>query len=107
MKHGPIALVTNELPVVCVAVDGDVYDKVVSNIQEIRARSGIVLSVATSGNEAIKNHSADVLYVPECYEPFSPILVAVPLQLFAYYVAANRGCDVDQPRNLAKSVTVE
>ncbi len=107
MKHGPIALVTDQLPVVCVAVDGDVYDKMVSNIQEIRARRGIVLSVATEGNEEIKSHSADVFYVPACYEPFSPILVAVPLQLFAYYVATNRGCDVDQPRNLAKSVTVE
>lgn len=107
MKHGPIALVTNELPVVCVAINGDTYDKMVSNIQEIRARSGIVLSVATAGNEAIKPHSEDVFYVPECYEPFSPIVVAVPLQLFAYYVATNRGCDVDQPRNLAKSVTVE
>ncbi len=107
MKHGPIALVTNELPVVCVAVNGDTYDKMVSNIQEIRARSGIVLSVATVGNEAIRPHSEDVFYVPECFEPFSPIVVAVPLQLFAYYVAANRGCDVDQPRNLAKSVTVE
>ncbi|MCC6696747.1 MAG: glutamine--fructose-6-phosphate transaminase (isomerizing) [Candidatus Hydrogenedentes bacterium] len=107
MKHGPIALVTNELPVVCVAVEGDTYDKMVSNIQEIRARSGIVLSVATEGDEGIKAHSADVIYVPECYEPFSPIVVAVPLQLLAYYIAANRGCDVDQPRNLAKSVTVE
>ncbi len=107
MKHGPIALVTDELPVVCVATKGDTYDKMVSNIQEIRARSGIVLSVATEGDQAIKNHSADVLYIPECYEPFSPIVVAVPLQLFAYYVATNRGCDVDQPRNLAKSVTVE
>ena len=107
MKHGPIALVTDELPVVCIAVNGDTYDKMVSNIQEIRARSGIVLSVATEGNEAIKPHSEDVFYVPECHEPFSPIVVAVPLQLFAYYVATNRGCDVDQPRNLAKSVTVE
>ncbi|HEX72178.1 MAG TPA: glutamine--fructose-6-phosphate transaminase (isomerizing), partial [Candidatus Hydrogenedentes bacterium] len=107
MKHGPIALVTDELPVVCVAINGDTYDKMVSNIQEIRARSGIVLSVATEGNDAIKPHSEDVFYVPDCYEPFSPIIVAVPLQLFAYYVAANRGCDVDQPRNLAKSVTVE
>jgi len=107
MKHGPIALVTDELPVVCVAVEGDTYDKMVSNIQEIRARRGIVLSVATEGDEGIKQHSEDVIYVPSCHEPFSPIVVAVPLQLFAYYVAANRGCDVDQPRNLAKSVTVE
>jgi len=107
MKHGPIALVTNELPVVCVAVEGDTYEKMVSNIQEIRARRGIVLSVATEGDEAITRHSEDVMYIPSCYEPLSPIIVAVPLQLFAYYVAANRGCDVDQPRNLAKSVTVE
>ena len=107
MKHGPIALVTPALPVVCVAPQSAVYDKMVSNIQEIRARSGIVLSVATVGDEAIKRHSADVIYVPECYEPFSPIVVAVPLQLLAYYIAVNRGCDVDQPRNLAKSVTVE
>ena len=107
MKHGPIALVTEELPVVCVAVQGDTYDKVVSNIQEIKARSGLVISVATEGDEDIKAHSDAILYVPECYEPFSPILVAVPLQLLAYYIAVNRGCDVDQPRNLAKSVTVE
>jgi len=107
MKHGPIALVTNELPVVCIAPRSETYDKMVSNIQEVRARDGIVLSVATQGDEAIKQHSDDVLYVPDCFEAFSPILVAVPLQLLAYYIAANRGCDVDQPRNLAKSVTVE
>lgn len=107
MKHGPIALVTNELPVVCVATAGDTYDKMVSNIQEIKARRGLVVSVATLGDEEIKKHSEDVLYVPDCYEPFSPIVVAVPLQLLAYYIATNRGCDVDQPRNLAKSVTVE
>ncbi|MEA3366369.1 MAG: glutamine--fructose-6-phosphate transaminase (isomerizing), partial [Candidatus Hydrogenedentes bacterium] len=107
MKHGPIALVTDKLPVVSIAVKGETYDKTVSNIQEIRARSGICLNVATVGDEDIKAHSDDILWVPECYEPFSPIVVAVPLQLLAYYIAANRGCDVDQPRNLAKSVTVE
>lgn len=107
MKHGPIALVTEELPVVCVAVKGHVYEKMISNIQEVRARCGLVLSVATLGDEDVKKHSADVIYVPECFEPFSPIVVAVPLQLLAYYIATNRGCDVDQPRNLAKSVTVE
>jgi glucosamine--fructose-6-phosphate aminotransferase (isomerizing) len=107
MKHGPIALVTEKLPVVSIAVKGDTYDKMVSNIQEIRARKGICLNVATVGDQGIKAHSDDVLWVPDCYEPFSPILVAVPLQLLAYYIAANRGCDVDQPRNLAKSVTVE
>jgi glucosamine--fructose-6-phosphate aminotransferase (isomerizing) len=107
MKHGPIALVTDKLPVVSIAVKGETYDKTVSNIQEIRARSGVCLNVATVGDEDIKAHSDDILWVPECYEPFSPIVVAVPLQLLAYYIAANRGCDVDQPRNLAKSVTVE
>ena len=107
MKHGPIALVTDKLPVVSIAVQGETYDKTVSNIQEIRARSGICLNVATVGDNDIKAHRDDILWVPECYEPFSPIVVAVPLQLLAYYIAANRGCDVDQPRNLAKSVTVE
>jgi glutamine---fructose-6-phosphate transaminase (isomerizing) len=107
MKHGPIALVTNTFPVICVAVQGDTYDKTVSNIQEIAAREGLILSVATEGDEAIKSHSKDVIYVPECFEAFSPILVAVPLQLLSYYISANLGRDVDQPRNLAKSVTVE
>ncbi|MCX8065691.1 MAG: glutamine--fructose-6-phosphate transaminase (isomerizing) [Candidatus Hydrogenedentes bacterium] len=107
MKHGPIALVTDTFPVVCIAVKGDTYEKMVSNIQEIKARKGLVISVATEGDDDIIAHSRHVIYVPECYEPFSPIVVAVPLQLFAYYVAVNRGCDVDQPRNLAKSVTVE
>jgi len=107
MKHGPIALVTETFPVICVAVKGDTYDKMVSNIQEIRARKGLIISVATEGDEDIKAHSNDVIYVPECFEAFSPILVAVPLQLLAYYIAANLGRDVDQPRNLAKSVTVE
>ncbi len=107
MKHGPIALVTDELPVVCIATQGDTYEKMVSNIQEIKARDGLVISVATEGDKHILAHSEDIIYIPECYEPYSPILVAVPLQLFSYYVAVNRGCDVDQPRNLAKSVTVE
>ncbi|HOV33624.1 MAG TPA: SIS domain-containing protein, partial [Candidatus Hydrogenedens sp.] len=107
MKHGPIALVTETFPVICVAVKGDTYEKMVSNIQEIKARRGMVVGIATEGDEDIAAHSRDIIYVPECYEPFSPIVVAVPLQLFAYYIAVNRGCDVDQPRNLAKSVTVE
>lgn len=107
MKHGPIALVTETFPVICIAVKGETYEKMVSNIQEIKARKGLVISVATEGDDDIVAHSRHVIYVPECYEPFSPIVVAVPLQLFAYYIAVNRGCDVDQPRNLAKSVTVE
>ncbi|HRZ81281.1 MAG TPA: SIS domain-containing protein, partial [Candidatus Hydrogenedentes bacterium] len=107
MKHGPIALVTNTFPVVCVAVKGETYEKMVSNIQEIKARAGLIISVATEGDESIQAHSNDVIYIPECYEPYSPILVAVPLQLLAYHISANLGRDVDQPRNLAKSVTVE
>ncbi len=107
MKHGPIALVTNELPAICLCLQGGTYEKMVSNVQEILARQGIVLAIATEGDEGIKQYCADVIYVPECFEPFSPIVSAIPLQLFAYYVAINRGCDVDQPRNLAKSVTVE
>ncbi len=107
MKHGPIALVTDMVPAICIAVKGDVYEKMISNIQEIRARQGVVLAIATEGDIKVAQYSDHVIYVPECFEPFSPIVVAIPIQLFAYYIATNRGCDVDQPRNLAKSVTVE
>ncbi len=107
MKHGPIALVDPKLPVICVATSSEVYDKMISNIQEIRARAGKVIAVATEGDEGIASHADDVIYVPECPEYLSPILVAVPLQLLSYHIATRRGCDVDQPRNLAKSVTVE
>ncbi len=107
MKHGPIALVTGELPVLCVAVKGSTYEKTLSNIQEIQAREGIVMVIATEGDEAIADYCHDLIHVPACFEPYSPMIVAIPLQLFAYYVALNKGCDVDQPRNLAKSVTVE
>ncbi len=107
MKHGPIALVTDESPTIAIAVKSATYDKVVSNIQEVRARAGVVLSIATDGDEEIREHSDDVIYVPDCYEPFSPMVVAVPMQFFSYHIACARGCDVDQPRNLAKSVTVE
>ena len=107
MKHGPIALITNELPSVCIVTQSGVYEKMISNIQEIKARGGIILAIATEGDEHVKSCSDHVIYVPPCEELFSPIVVAVPLQLLAYYIAVNRGCDVDQPRNLAKSVTVE
>jgi glucosamine--fructose-6-phosphate aminotransferase (isomerizing) len=107
MKHGPIALVDEQLPVVCLAPRSDVYDKMVSNIQEIKARKGVIISVATEGDKDIKKHCDEVIYVPDCPEPFSPLVVVVPLQLLAYHIAVKRGCDVDQPRNLAKSVTVE
>lgn len=107
MKHGPIALVTDRIPVVSIAVQGPVYGKVMSNIEEIRARKGIILAIATEGDRAIEKHSEDIIHVPECPHWLSPILVALPLQLLAYQIAVTLGRDVDQPRNLAKSVTVE
>jgi glucosamine--fructose-6-phosphate aminotransferase (isomerizing) len=107
MKHGPIALITPQVPVVAVATQGPTYEKVVSNIQEARARGAQVIVVATSGDDDIGRHAEHVLHVPRTSEALSPIVATVPLQLLAYYIAKLRGCDVDQPRNLAKSVTVE
>lgn len=107
MKHGPIALITPEVPVVVVATRGLTYDKVVSNVQEVRARGGQVIAVATAGDSEIGHHAEHVLSVPETSEPLSAIPAVVPLQLLAYHIAKLRGCNVDQPRNLAKSVTVE
>ena len=107
LKHGSIALLDPETPLVAVATASHVYDKVVSNIQEVRARDAHVIVVATEGDGKIKRHAHDVLYVPATLEIFSPLLASIPLQLFAYHVAVARGCNVDQPRNLAKSVTVE
>jgi len=106
-KHGPIALIDENVPVICIATKGDIYPKMISNIQEVKARRGIIISVATEGDEDIKKYSDEVIYVPETLDILSPILNVIPLQLFAYYTAVKRGCDVDQPRNLAKSVTVE
>jgi len=107
MKHGPIALIDEYRAVVCVAVDSRVYEKMVSNIQEIRARQGIIIVIATAGNDKIEELAREVIYIPKTDEFFSPLITVIPLQLLAYYVATKRGCDVDQPRNLAKSVTVE
>ncbi len=107
LKHGSIALLDPDTPLVAVATASHVYEKVVSNIQEVRARDARVLVVATEGDEAIRQHADDVLYVPETLEMLSPLLASIPLQLFAYHAAVERGCNVDQPRNLAKSVTVE
>jgi len=107
MKHGPIALIHKEMPIVCVSVKGETYEKMISNIREVGARSGRIITVATEGDREIAKISEDVLYVPETSEEFSPILAVVPLQLLAYYIARERGCDIDKPRNLAKSVTVE
>ena len=107
LKHGPIALINGDVPVVCIATNSSIYPKIVSAIQEIRARDGVVIAIATEGNTEIQEYAQEVLYVPDIAEELSPLLVAIPLQLLAYYTAVHRGCDVDQPRNLAKSVTVE
>jgi glucosamine--fructose-6-phosphate aminotransferase (isomerizing) len=107
MKHGPIALIDEHLPVVCINPRGMVYEKMLSNMQEAKARKGKIIAIATEGNEDIKRIADDVIYVPDCPESLSPILVALPLQLLAYHVAVLRGVDVDKPRNLAKCVTVE
>jgi glutamine---fructose-6-phosphate transaminase (isomerizing) len=107
MKHGPIALLDAETPVVCVATDSHVYDKVVSNIQEVRARGAEVIAIATDGNEDIQHHADDVVYVPRTHPFLQATLAVIPLQLLAYRIARLRGLNVDQPRNLAKTVTVE
>jgi glucosamine--fructose-6-phosphate aminotransferase (isomerizing) len=107
MKHGPIALLDEESPVVVVADDGPVFHKLVSNIEEVRARGADVIAVATDGNEVIGELSRDVLWVPRCDHHLAPILTVVPLQLLAYHIAVIKGLNVDQPRNLAKTVTVE
>ncbi len=107
MKHGPIALIDEYRAVVCIATASKVYEKMISNIQEIRSRKGKIIAIATSGDRKIKDLTREVIYVPRIDEIFSPLLVVLPLQLMAYHIAVKRGCDVDQPRNLAKSVTVE
>jgi glutamine---fructose-6-phosphate transaminase (isomerizing) len=108
MKHGPIALLDSETPVVCIAIDQKVvYDKVVSNIQEVRARGAQVIAIATDGNEDIQHHADDVIYVPRTPAFLQAVLAVLPLQLLAYRIARLRGLNVDQPRNLAKTVTVE
>jgi glucosamine--fructose-6-phosphate aminotransferase (isomerizing) len=114
MKHGPNALIDENLPVVIVATrdannPGSMvrYEKTMSNLKEVKARSGVVIALATEGDEEIKEAADHVLFVPAAPEELSPILEIVPLQLLAYHIAVRRGCDVDQPRNLAKSVTVE
>ncbi len=107
MKHGPIALLDPDTPVVCVATDSHVYDKVVSNIQEVRARGAEVIAIATDGNEDIQHHADDVVYVPRTHPFLQAALSVIPLQLLAYRIARLRGLNVDQPRNLAKTVTVE
>jgi glucosamine--fructose-6-phosphate aminotransferase (isomerizing) len=107
MKHGPISLITEDVPVVCIAVKDSVYDKMISNIAETKARKGRIIAIGTEGDNSLKDLAEEVLYLPDVPEYFTPLLVALPLQLLAYHIAVFRGCDVDKPRNLAKSVTVE
>ncbi len=107
MKHGPIALIDEYRGVVCICPRSKVYEKMISNVQEIHSRHGKIIGIATCGDVLIKGLTREVIYIPSCNELFSPFLVVLPLQLLAYHIAVKRGCDVDQPRNLAKSVTVE
>jgi len=107
MKHGPIALIDENMPVVFIAPHDEIYDKVLSGIQEVRARRGKVIAIATDGDTLMQTVADHVIYIPETLPLLTPVLASIPLQLFAYYVAVARGCNVDMPRNLAKSVTVE
>ena len=107
MKHGPIALIDPAFPTMALAPEDGSYEKVVSNIQEIQARDGRIIAVTTAGNTNLGSLVDDVIEVPSTHELLAPLLTVVPLQLFAYHCAVLRGCDVDKPRNLAKSVTVE
>lgn len=107
MKHGPIALIDDEMPVVFIATNDSSYEKIVSNIQEVRARKGRVISIVTKGDALIPNMSEFVIEVPPVHEALAPMISVIPLQLLSYHIAVMRGCNVDQPRNLAKSVTVE
>jgi len=107
MKHGPIALVDPRTPSVFIAPRNSVFDKTMANIEEVKARKGPVIVVATEGDDEIAKRADDVICVPATLECLQPLLTVVPLQLLAYHIAVLRGCDVDKPRNLAKSVTVE
>ena len=107
MKHGPIALIDENMPVVVIALKDAIYDKVVNNIQEIKARRGRVIAIVTEGDEQVCRLADHCIEIPHVPGPLTPLLSILPLQLLAYHMAVIRGCNVDQPRNLAKSVTVE
>ncbi|MDE6803939.1 MAG: glutamine--fructose-6-phosphate transaminase (isomerizing), partial [Muribaculaceae bacterium] len=107
MKHGPIALIDSNMPVIFIAPQDELHEKIVSNIQQVKARGGTVVAIVTEGDTIIPPMVDAVLEIPAVPEPLSPVLAAIPLQLLAYHIAVNKGCDVDMPRNLAKSVTVE
>jgi glucosamine--fructose-6-phosphate aminotransferase (isomerizing) len=107
MKHGPIALIDEEMPVVFIATKNSSYEKVISNIQEVKARKGKVIAIVTEGDTVVRNMADFTIEIPDADEIFLPLLATIPLQLLSYHIAVMRGCNVDQPRNLAKSVTVE
>ena len=107
MKHGTLALIVNGVPVIALATQKSVYEKTLSNIKEVKARDAIVIGIAAAGDTELVKYVDHVIRVPEIDELLMPILAVIPLQLLAYYAAITRGCDVDKPRNLAKSVTVE
>jgi glucosamine--fructose-6-phosphate aminotransferase (isomerizing) len=107
MKHGPIALIDREMPVIALVPRDNLRDKMMSNIQQVKAREGTVIAVGTEGDDELAEKADHVIYVPETSPLLSPVVTSIPLQFFAYHVAVRRGCDVDQPRNLAKTVTVE
>ncbi|MNE76514.1 Glutamine--fructose-6-phosphate aminotransferase [isomerizing] [compost metagenome] len=107
MKHGPIALIDEEMPVVVIATKNSSYEKVISNIQEVKARKGIVLAIVTQGDVEVRKMADYCIEIPDASEAFLPLIATIPLQLLSYHIAVLRGCNVDQPRNLAKSVTVE
>ena len=106
IEHGPIALIDEKMPVIIIANNPSAYEKIVSNIQEVKARKGYVIAVVPEGDEVISQLADQTIEIPSTDEPFSPLLSVIPLQLLSYHIALMRGCNVDQPRNLAKSVTV-
>ena len=107
MKHGPIALIDDEMPIVVIATKKGNYEKVVSNIQEVKARGGRLIAIVTEGDKTVKELADYCIEIPDCLDELSPLLTNIPLQLLSYHIALMRGCNVDMPRNLAKSVTVE
>ena len=107
MKHGPIALIDKDMPVIFIATRDSTYAKILSNIEEVRSRKGRVIAIANEGDKEISRLAEHVIYIPQSSGPITPLLTVIPLQLLAYHIATLRGCNVDRPRNLAKSVTVE
>jgi glucosamine--fructose-6-phosphate aminotransferase (isomerizing) len=107
MKHGPISLIRKDWPVLFLATESPVYEKIISNIEEVRARKSECIVIASEGDRGIRRYADSLITIPRTEELFSPVVAAIPLQLLAYHIAAANGCDIDQPPNLAKSVTVE